>query len=199
MIADRQLSANFWLHEFPEWEKATEADVARLKSTVQQVLQPTRNRWGRVRPTSWRWWSGGVPRDGAHRHGGTVDFVTLDAPMREVASWGVEALLPSGYIGRWIWEPERGETSSTPAQGEHIHVAPVAAMAEVFGISDIGAFEETTEGTYVPMAGPFWGPHTGAYGDPIPLPGIVVAVPHNLGRWLLLGAAVGFVFSDRRP
>lgn len=201
MAVDRKLSANFSLHEFSGWEQATETQVARLEETVVRVLQPTRNRWGAVHPTSWLRWSDGTLRSGAHRAGGTVDFTTPNAPMREVASWGVEELMPSGYIGRWIYEPERAATASTPRQGEHIHVAPRADMIEVFGANDLGAYEEVAEGEYVPMAGPFGGAHSGAFGDPIPLAPIVATVDYPWTRWLLLGAAVGAVLrsTDRNP
>lgn len=201
MIPDRRLSGNFRLSEFPRWEKATEAEVERLAETVQRVLQPTRNRWGPTVPTSWIWWSDGTRRTGAHGQGGTVDFVVPGADLRAVYSWGVEELLPGGYIGRWIYEPERFDpTTGKRTQGEHIHVAPRADMVDAFGKSDVGAFVETAEGIYEPEAGP-WGGASGAYGDPIELPGIVATVPPNLFRWALLGALVGVIAypNENRP
>ena len=88
MAADRQLGANFWLREFPCWEIASEADVAGLAETVRDRLQPARNEFGRLVPTSWRWWSKGcVPRVGAHADARTVDFVPQDAPIPAVHAW----------------------------------------------------------------------------------------------------------------
>lgn len=152
MAADRQLSEHFWLREFPCYEHASEADVVRLRETVARVLQPIRNRWGRVIPTSWMHWRDGCePRTGAHAGGGTVDFVTADADLREVFEWGRTALLPTGYVGRWIYEPDRSPAEGQP-QDEHIHVAPLADMIAHSGASDrdaIKALEETEEGQYV--------------------------------------------------
>lgn len=147
MAEDRQLSRNFWLHEFPCWEEATEEEVARLQETVARVLQPIRDRWGRIVPTSWIWWRDSCTRrSGAHDYGGTVDFVALDADLREVWEWGRQYLLPAGYIGRWIYEPQR-RAPETP-QEEHIHMAPVQDMVALRGDREIQALEETSEGRY---------------------------------------------------
>lgn len=199
-VADRQLSNNFWLHEFPGWDHplTNERDVARLRESVQRVLQPIRNEFGPVVPTSWMRWSDGSARDGSHAHGGTVDFQTPSASLRDVASWGVTYLLPSGYVGRWIYEPARAATDPGGRQGEHIHMAPRAAMLEALGIGDIGAYNETSEGRYEPMAGAFWDPPTGAYGDPFPLDPINVVVSHNLLRWAILGAVAGATIAPER-
>jgi len=198
---DRQLSRNFWLREFPCWERATDADVAELQQTVARVLQPARDTFGRIKPTSWRWWSSGcTPRTGAHEHGGTVDVVPLDADPFTVFEWMKTTLLPSGYIGRLIYEPdwwlqggpEPAGSTDRKVQGEHIHVAPWTAMVEL-GETEIMALVETEPNTYAYAGGggPVFGDHTGVYGDPIPIEGITATVGPSWTRWLLLGAALG--------
>lgn len=148
MAADRQLSANFRLSEFPGWREASEHDVELLEETVARVLQPLRSAFGvRVRPTSWMRWSDNTPRTGAHAHGGTVDFVVDQGRTAEAFEWGAQELIPSGYIGRWIYEPTRTEAEGQ-AQGEHIHMAPRAAMVEQFADSRIQVLEERGEGDY---------------------------------------------------
>ncbi|MGE0347372.1 MAG: hypothetical protein AB7N73_15030 [Gemmatimonadales bacterium] len=148
MATDRQLSRNFRLSEFPGWERATEEDVARLEETVARVLQPIRTTFGvPVTPTSWMHWSSGEPRTGSHAHGGTVDFVVGAGLTPDVFEWGSQHLIPSGYIGRWIYEPARSAAEGTP-QGEHIHMAPRDAMLEAFGDSKIQVLEEREEGNY---------------------------------------------------
>lgn len=148
MAADRQLSANFRLSEFPGWRDASEHDVELLEETVARVLQPIRSRFGvAVRPTSWMRWSTGELRTGAHAHGGTIDFVADRGMTPEVFEWGAQELIPSGYIGRWIYEPERSSAEGK-AQGEHIHMAPRAAMVEQFADSRIQVLEERAEGDY---------------------------------------------------
>lgn len=148
MAADRQLSRNFRLSEFPGWREASEEDVERLEETVARVLQPIRTAFNvPVRPTSWMRWSDGTPRTGAHAHGGTVDFVVADNFTPAVFEWGAQHLIPSGYIGRWIYEPTRSE-SEGQAQGEHIHMAPRAAMVEQFADGRIQVLEERGEGDY---------------------------------------------------
>lgn len=146
MATDVQLGADFWLHELPHWEEYSSADVARYGETVSRVLQPLRNRFGAIVPTSGRFWSDGRPRTGAHAHAGTVDFTSPGTSLREVWEWGATYLVPAGYIGRWIYEPAR--TGANP-QGEHIHMAPRAAMDEQFADRRIQVLEETTEGSYV--------------------------------------------------
>ncbi len=146
MASDRQLSADFWLHEFPGWEDATEGDVGRLQETVARVLQPLRTAMGvPVRPTSWMWWSSGVEREGSHAHGGTADFVLDEGLTPDAFEYGAQHLIPAGYIGRWIYEPAR---TGADAQGEHIHMAPREAMVEQFADSRIQVLEEREEGDY---------------------------------------------------
>lgn len=186
MASDRILAGNFWLHEFSGWEQATEADVAALQETAQRVLQPVRQRFGKVVPSSWLYWSDGTPRTGAHAYGGTVDFVTPNADLREVWEWGKTYLLPSGYIGRWIYEPERAPTDTHPGQGEHIHMAPVEDMVAYVGDRKIQALEEVAEGQYVVAREYFNG--TGTELAPFELPGIQVAGVRGFSwPWLLLG------------
>lgn len=148
MALDRQLSRDFWLHEFRGWQQANESDVAKLHTTVVRVLQPIRSHFGvPVRPTSWMWWSSGEPRTGAHAQGGTLDFTVDNGLTREAWEWGNQWLVPMGYIGRWIYEPAREQ----PRQGEHVHVAPVADQIAVQGAgagSRVQALVETSEGVY---------------------------------------------------
>jgi hypothetical protein len=148
MAADRQLSRDFHLHEFRGWERASEAQVARLAETVARVLQPIRSVFGvPVRPTSWVEWSDGTPRTGAHAAGGTVDFTVDDGRTREAHEWAHRFLIPSGYIGRLIYEPSR----TFPRQGEHVHMAPVADQVAAQGAergSVIQVLEEGAEGEY---------------------------------------------------
>lgn len=152
MAADRKLSRDFWLREFPGWRRATEADVAALHETVIRVLQPIRDAMGvPVRPSSWMWWSDGTPRTGSHTQPGTVDFVVDDGKTNEAFVWADRHLLPMGYIGRLIYEPERSALEGRP-QGEHIHMAPRRAMIEAFPDSaDAGrvqSYVEISEGEY---------------------------------------------------
>lgn len=152
MAGDRLLSRNFTLSEVPHYELYTEDDVARLEETVARVLQPLRNRFGRIQISSGMYWAdSGEAREGAHSHAGTVDFVSLDTPLRKVWEHGSTFLIPAGYVGRWIYEPAReaDPARGVKAQGEHIHLAPREAMADVFGDRRIQVLEETTEGTYV--------------------------------------------------
>lgn len=199
MASDRQLARNFWLHEFPCYELADERQVEALQETVARVLQPARDRFGRIKPTSWLWWSDGcTPRDGAHDpdgpHPGTVDFVALDAPTRDVWEWGRDAILPAGYIGRWIYEPRFEDELGRKIQGEHVHAAPRAAMMAL-GRPEIQALEETEPGVYVFAEGTAPGggfpSGEGSYGDPIRLPGLTAAVGRNWWPWIVAGALVG--------
>lgn len=187
-----QLSRNFTLEEMPCYRSATPLDIARLYDTVQNVLQPVRDRWGLTRVTSWKWWrSGCVQRDGSHAGGGTVDFIVPGANLRDVFDWGVKELMPRGYIGRWIFEPEWRDDSGQLVQGEHIHVAPVRDMWEQTQRADSAAFVEGPPNTYTPVPG--WGGHSGTLDDPIPVEGLVVVLEDGKEPppWLLLlGGAV---------
>lgn len=148
MAADRKLSRDFWLHEFPGWGNATESDVAALQETVVRVLQPVRDAMGvPVRPSSWMWWSDGTGRTGSHSEPGTVDFVVDDGKTFEAFEWIDRHLVPMGYIGRNIYEPERSSDEGRP-QGEHIHLAPRGAMVAVFDDPRIQSYVETSEGDY---------------------------------------------------
>ena len=148
MATDRKLARDFWLHEFPGWERASEADVAALHETVARVLQPIRSHIGvPVRPSSWMWWSSGEPRSGAHSHPGTVDFYVDDGRTFEAFEWADRWLTPMGYIGRLIYEPARSAAEGRP-QGEHIHMAPRSAMVDVFGDPRIQTLVEREEGRY---------------------------------------------------
>lgn len=189
--ADVQLSRNFWLHEAPCWEKAQAYQVARLQESSARVLQPLRNQFGPVDITSWIWWSGNCQkRAGAHSHGGTVDLVVSGGQTFEAWEWGNTFLMPTGYIGRWIYEPE------TETQGEHIHMAPRADMLAVFGDGAIKSLRETEDGNvYL-----FWEWVEGTYADPYDVEGFTVTVPQGFG-WLLpfvvLAGALGL--ATRAP
>lgn len=149
MALDRQLSRDFWLHEFSGWADATEDQVAELQELVARVLQPTRNHFRvPVRPTSWLKWSNGELRTGAHAHG-AIDFVVDDGLTREAFEWIGGAIVPSGYVGRLIYEPARAASGETKRQGEHIHLAPRAAMLAYNGDGSIQVLEEKAEGHYV--------------------------------------------------
>jgi len=148
-MEDLQLSRDFWLHEAPCYQLATPEDVGHLQETTARVLQPARNVFGVIDLTSWKWWSAGcVPRTGTHSWGGTVDIQPRDADTREVFEWGATNLLPSGYIGRWIYEPEILDAQGKRIQGEHIHVAPRADMVSHNGDSTIKALVETSDGSH---------------------------------------------------
>ncbi len=194
MAPDRQLSADFWLHEFPCYERANEADVAKLQETVSRVLQPVRTRWGRIVPTSWMWWSDGCdPRTGSHAGGGTIDFVTRDAELYDVFEWGQTHLLPTGYVGRWIYEPDRSAPEGVP-QDEHIHMAPVQDMILHSDAAEPGvpkALEETAEGEYALRASY---PGRGTADEPFRLPGITATARAGGGLIALLLLA-GLAFS----
>ena len=148
MALDRQLSRNFWLREFPGWERASEEDAQAAAETVARVLQPVRTALGvPVRVTSWMWWSNGTARTGAHSQPGTIDFVADDGLTFDAFEWANINLVPAGYIGRLIYEPARSAAEGI-RQGEHVHMAPRAAMVEVFGDPAIQVLRETSEGRY---------------------------------------------------
>lgn len=185
-MIDRQLSGDFWLHEFPCWERATEADVAQLEESVPRVLQPVRNQFGPVYPTSWKWWRAGcTPRTGAHRHG-ALDFEVSGGQTKDAWEWGNTHLLPSGYIGRWIYEPE------TATQGEHIHMAPRSAMLAHNGDGRIQSLLERPDGSY-------WlamDLTEGSYANPYELPGITAVAEAGIPWWLYLGLLFGLITAD---
>lgn len=177
-MEDRQLTSRFWLHEFPCWERATIQDVARLQVTAARVLQPIRNRWGKVIPTSWMWWADECdPRTGAHSFGGSVDFVTPRADMWKVFQWGATYLLPSGYIGRWIYEPERVDGEGNVIQGEHIHMAPREDMIALNGRGDIQALRETDDGQEVVFA--YYDGTRGTMMDPYTMEPLVITAKRS--------------------
>lgn len=198
-MADTKLSGNFWLSEAPCWTFATASDVAQLQEFAARVLQPIRSHFDvPVFITSWKWWRDGcTPRSGAHAFG-AVDFQVSAGLTRAAWEWGAQHLVPSGYIGRWIYEPARSSSEGTP-QGEHIHAAPRSAMVAAFGDDRIQVLEETTEGQYVlhfdssdPASG--WG----GPGSPIDLPGLTVTAGAP-GLFGFLGALALIGALARRP
>ena len=184
MIADRQLTRNFWLHEAPCWELATEADARKLQESAARVLQPVRNVFGPTYISSWKWWRDGcTPRTGPHREGGTIDFVVSGGRTEDAWKWGNTHLMPSGYIGRWIYEPDG------PSQNEHIHMAPRADMIAAAGLDDIKSLRELPNGdTFV-----FQSWEAGTYVNPYELEGITAYATAGIPLWLaavLLGLLV---------
>lgn len=141
MATDRKLARDFWLHEFPCWEVATEADVARLQETVDLILQPVRREFdSKLVPSSWKWWRGGcTPRSGAHGDAGTVDFVMPEEDLREVFDWMAVHLVSNGTIGELIYERDhihvtrwgvggRGQVLVEPVEGEYVWGRVVPAL-----------------------------------------------------------------------
>lgn len=186
MPSDTQLSRDFWLHEAPCWDRATPGEVLQLQETTARVLQPVRNVFGTVIITSWIWWSSGcVRRTGAHGEGGTLDFVVPGHTL-EAWEWGNTHLMPSGYIGRWIYEPQ------TATQGEHIHVSPRADMLALNGDGRIQSLKELPDGgTYV-----FQEWVEGTYANPYQLDGITAYAEAGLPWWVTLGLMFALVTLD---
>lgn len=215
MPTDRRLGSYFWAHEFPCWEKTTEADLDVLQGTVRELMDPTRRRWGRLDPTSWMHHRAGCrKRTGAHVHPGTVDFIATQH-MREL---GVENPLQGWAdmseedrrrtedahqeVGRWM-------ATYLPAtaygqiidERSHIHITRPGVGGRP-GDSPTGmALREPEEGKYVFMMTGTPAPgDPGSYGDPIWLPGIDVTVagPGGLLAWLIFGVLVGAAFVPQR-
>lgn len=181
MAEDRQLARNFWLRWVPCWTMATENDVAKLQETTARVLQPLRNEFGAVYVTSWKWWSSGcVARTGSHAQGGTIDLsVEGQGNTLRAWEWGNTYLMPSGYIGRWIYEP------ATATQGPHIHMSPRADMLAEFGDGRIQSLKELPDGGHYVFQE--W--TAGTFVNPYELEGITA---HGTARadipwWLALG------------
>lgn len=172
------LAPHFTLEEMPCWRHASSEDIERLQETAARVLEPVRSKWGPVVVTSWRWWRDGCKlRTGAHRGGGTVDFITPNADLTDVFAWGLTQPWRD-YIGRWIYEP------AIPGhQGEHIHMAPIRDMSEQFAKTDSAAYVQTGLSQYTGVPG--WGGHTGGPDDPIEIEGVTVTVDRNLPLWLI--------------
>lgn len=194
------IAPNFTLEEMPCYTRASASDVAKLTETVDRVLEPIREVFGEVVVTSWKWWDAGCTlRTGsAHQQGGTVDFVTPQSSLMKVFGWGT-LFMPRDYVGRWIYEPsfpavlDAAGNVVKPAQGEHIHVAPIADMVAEFGSSygDSAAYVETSRDVYTPVAG--WGGSLGTQANPIKLGGVSVALPSSIPAWE--PAAVGLVVA----
>ena len=154
--AAHRLGRNFTLGEFSGWMQASRAQVENLRELVATVLQPIRDPFGPVLPTSWIRWSSGAPRTGAHSTGGAADFIVPGVPSAVVFWWAYTQQLP---VGEFIDERD------------HLH-------ATLPGIGGRGEWLiEPTEGEYVtPGAvtpGDPWRPPSGWY----ELPGIDVTVP----------------------
>jgi len=184
MADDVQLSRNFMLSEAPCWWLATAAQVARLQETAARVLQPIRTKFGKTQITSWMWWSAGcVPRGGAHSWGGTIDFTVPDAELWDVFEWGNSYLMPTGYIGRWIYEPEVLDEDGKQVQGEHIHMAPRADMIGVFNDPKIQSLRELPSGDLFVYQD--W--TDGTFAQPYALDPLIVTARAGWGSLLGLG------------
>jgi hypothetical protein len=130
MAADAQLSPDFWLHEWPCYELMTADQVAGALEATAAHLQPLRDRFGRIKVTSGHFWRFGcIPRAGAHAVPGTVDYVPLDAPLRDVFDYAVANLRPT--FGTLIFERD------------HIHRTAPGTQGRIGW-----AFTEPTEGSY---------------------------------------------------
>lgn len=186
MARDRQLTKDFRLSEAPCWELATEEQIRKLQETSARVLQPLRNVFGTTYITSWLWWANGCePRTGVHKEGGTVDIV-LPGSTLEAWEWGNTYLMPTGYIGRWIYEPQ------TPRQGEHIHCAPRADMLAYNGDGRIQSLKELPNGEY--WLAMEWA--EGTYENPYELPPLEVVAEAGLHPLLsLLGIFLLLTFD----
>jgi len=185
MARDRRLTADFRVSEAPCWWESSEEQADRLQETAARVLQPSRNVFGPIQVTSWTHWSDCSPRTGAHAHGGTVDVVPLKADTREVWEWMAVHLVPSGYIGRLIYEP------TTPDQNEHIHIAPREDMVAAHGDARIQVLEELPDGSYRLF-------FDDTPGGPIPIPGLTVTAPAP-GLFGFLGALLaGILLAPER-
>lgn len=102
-----RLSSNFRLSEFEGWDVASTRQLDNLEALVTGLLQPARDVFGYVDPSSWLRSAAEDP-SGAHRTGAAVDFVPLEAPIPVVHRWMAEQL--AGGFGELIDE------------GDHIHV-----------------------------------------------------------------------------
>ena len=191
MATDAQLSRNFWLSEAPCWWHANAEEIGRLQESTARVLQPTRNRWGETIITSWMWWRDGCEaRTGSHSWGGTIDYVVPGADLWEVFEWSNSYLMPSGYIGRLIYEPDRFDEKGKKIQGEHIHMAPRADMVGVYNDPVIKSMRETDDGTmYVYQD---WA--EGTFADPYELDPLVVTATAGWG-WPGIILGLGLLFS----
>lgn len=175
MNPDRRISRNFVLSEFSGWQTATAGEILRLEEFVHSVLQPIRDRWGVIIPTSWRTWSSGEPRTGAHAQG-AVDFVPAEAPMMDVHMWAAYNL--------------RGRYGEIIDERDHIHVTPpgVGGDGEVL--------VEYREGEYAavdPTAARWRLPDGTVY----ELPGIVATVA-GPRTWLGIVLAAGLLLEMGR-
>lgn len=172
--AAHRLGPNFRLGEFSGWAASSGAQVENLRRLVTTVLQPIRDRFGPVRPTSWIRYN-----SRAHETGGAADFVVDGVPTPVVFWWALGQQLP---IGEFIDERN------------HIH-------ATIPGVGGVGEWLiEPTEGEYVTPGdvspGDPWRPSTPWY----ELPGIDVEVP-RFPPWMgyvALGALLLLVVSSDR-
>lgn len=176
MAEDRRLSRNFVLREFSGWERATEQQVAKLYRIVREVLQPARDAWGAIRPTSWLRSTG----SGAHRDGDAVDFVPMQADIPPVH--------------RWIAANRAGAFGELIDERNHIHVTSpgVGGWGEVL--------VEPTEGEYAAVDDPTAErPSNGAPAWWYELPGLTATVAGpRTAAWILVGGLLlALLGSDR--
>jgi len=171
--------SNFRLSEFPGWEKATEAEVKILElEAVRNFLQPVRDKWGIIRPSSWLRWSDGRLRTGAHADPATVDFVPGQASIPDVFQWARSSGLPFGKL-----IDER----------DHIHRTRPGVQG-----AQQQAYVEYVEGSYAPANGAGFPGGAGAWGSPIELPGLSVAVAGTRSPWIAWLAVAALLLAVGR-
>lgn len=115
-VTDRQLTPSLRVRHWPCWQKATTRDLVWMEWAARNILQPTIDRWGPLKISSWRWWarSGCVEaRTGDHADPGTVDFVPDQARISDVHNWMGGHLVESS--GRPLY-------GSLIDERDHIHV-----------------------------------------------------------------------------
>lgn len=94
---------------------ASPIQLANLRDLVDNILQPIRDRFGPVVPTSWTVYSSGAPRTGAHATGGAVDFQVPGASLEDVHRWAAGALW--GRFGELGREPHHIHVTLPPIGG----------------------------------------------------------------------------------
>lgn len=164
MAADVQLGRDFFLREWPCYSLMTADQVAGALEAVETHLQPLRDRFGRIKVTSGHFWRFGcVPRTGPHAVPGTLDYVPLDAPIRDVFDWAVANLRPT--FGTLIFERD------------HIHRTAPGTQGRTGW-----AFTEPTEGEYARLDLPELPEGSGG--------ALALLAAAGLAWWLLQGPAV---------
>lgn len=156
LVPDRELTAHFWLHEFPVWWLATPYQVAELRGQLTRFWEPLRAHTGALTPTSWMYWSSGAQRVRGHSHPGTLDMVPSraiayfqqaedQARLGNVAAAEVHRRAGESMVSdahRWAADRLKGMFGELIDERDHLHVtAP--------GIGGAGeVLHEPREGVY---------------------------------------------------